>query len=120
MDASHDAYMIRLSRVELIFAELSHSGAYTALQAQQAWAPGAADDTAGREAAACKRRQLHLTIDSAEQLPAAEAVIAALYGVLDGLRNLQLQQLVDAVMIADRIGAPALVEQAASDLTYAV
>jgi hypothetical protein len=100
------------------------TGTMFALQAQQAWATGCADDTAGTAAAAAaaagKRRQLHLTVDCAEQLPAAEAVIAALYGVLDNLRNLQLQQLVNAVVIADRIGAPAVVEQAMSDLTYAV
>jgi hypothetical protein len=40
--------------------------------------------------------------------------------VLDVLRNLQPQQLVDAVVIADRIGAPAIVKQAMLDLTCAV
>lgn len=92
------------------------------LQAQQAWAPSGADDAARSEATATagRRPQLHLTIDKVEQLPAAEAVVAALYGVPNGLRDLELPQLVDAVVIADRIGAPAVVEQAALDLTFAV
>jgi hypothetical protein len=33
------------------------------------------------------RPALQLTIDSAEQLPAAEAVIASMYGVLDALNT---------------------------------
>jgi hypothetical protein len=47
------------------------------------------------------RPTLHLTIDSAEQLPAAEAVIAAIDGVEDAMQTLEQQELVDVVMIAE-------------------
>uniref|UniRef100_A0A383VJQ4 BACK domain-containing protein n=1 Tax=Tetradesmus obliquus TaxID=3088 RepID=A0A383VJQ4_TETOB len=80
---------------------------YFKTQAQQAWAATDANSSPGRDAAAAaagsSRPKLHLPIDSEEQLPAAEAVIAALYNVRDALSSLQQQQLVDAAVIADRL-----------------
>jgi hypothetical protein len=75
------------------------------LQGNKAWAPADADAdnsalphaVAGRSS----RPLLYLTIDSAEQLPAAEAVIAALYAVPDAHDSLQQHQHVCALLIAD-------------------
>jgi hypothetical protein len=56
-----------------------------------------------------------LTIDSEELLPAATAVIAAMYGVESGpnaLSSLQQQQLVHAVVIADRLQVTSVCRQA--------
>jgi hypothetical protein len=53
-----------------------------------------------------------LTIDTAEQLPAAEAVIAAMYSVPDALAGLTLHQLVHVVSIADMLQADAAMQQA--------
>jgi hypothetical protein len=56
-----------------------------------------------------------LTIDSEEQLPAATAVIAAMYGVESGpnsIGSLQQQQLVHAVVIADRLQVTPVCSQA--------
>jgi hypothetical protein len=56
-----------------------------------------------------------LTIDTEEQLPAATAVIAAMYGVESGpnaLSSLQQQQLVHAVVIADRLQVTPVCSQA--------
>jgi hypothetical protein len=56
-----------------------------------------------------------LTIDSGEQLPAATAVIAAMYGVDSGwnaMSSLQQQQLVHAVVIADRLQVTPVCRQA--------
>uniref|UniRef100_A0A383VZ76 BACK domain-containing protein n=1 Tax=Tetradesmus obliquus TaxID=3088 RepID=A0A383VZ76_TETOB len=44
-------------------------------------------------AAHAKRPVVRLTIDRAEQLPAAEAVIAAMYGVPDAISSLEQQQM---------------------------
>jgi hypothetical protein len=71
------------------------------LQVNGAWATA----DAGETNSGCKRAPLHLTIDSAEQLPAAEAVIAAMYAVPASLFSLQQQELVCALLIAIRIGA---------------
>jgi hypothetical protein len=62
---------------------------------------------------------VHLTIDSAEQLPAAEAVIAAMYGVPDAVSGLEQQQLVHAVVIADMVHAGTAVQQAVQALNDA-
>jgi hypothetical protein len=90
---------------------------------QQAWAgPSANTSSPGGDAAAAagsSRPKLYLPIDSEEQLPAAEAVIAALYDVLDALSSLQQQQLVDAVFIADKLGAPKVAQRAVDALTAA-
>uniref|UniRef100_A0A383WH79 BTB domain-containing protein n=1 Tax=Tetradesmus obliquus TaxID=3088 RepID=A0A383WH79_TETOB len=66
--------------------------------------PQAGSSSSGGQAPA-SRPTLHLTIDSAEQLPAAEAVLAAMYGVEDAIEGLEQQQLVDAVVIADMLHA---------------
>jgi hypothetical protein len=58
-----------------------------------------------------KRPTVHLTIDSAEQLPAAEAVIAAMYGVPDAISSLEQQQVVHAVVIADMVHAETAQQQ---------
>jgi hypothetical protein len=55
---------------------------------------------------------LRLTLDSTEQLPAAEAVIAALYGVPDAITFLEPAQQVTAAVLADRLGAAAVAKQA--------
>lgn len=55
------------------------------------------------------KAELLLSIDSAEQLVAAEAVIAALYGTTDCCTQLPHDQLVHAVIIADIIDLPDLV-----------
>jgi hypothetical protein len=93
------------------------------LQAQQAWAaPDANSSSPGNEAgsaAGSSHRQLHLPLDSAEQLPAGEAVIAALYDVPDALSSLQQQQLVDAVVLADKLGAPKVAQRAVDALKAA-
>jgi hypothetical protein len=57
-----------------------------------------------------------MTVDSAEHLPAAEAVIAAFYGDTGLLSSLDKQQQVDAAVIADRIGAAPVAELAAGYL----
>jgi hypothetical protein len=66
---------------------------------------------------------LYLPIDRAEQLPAAEAVIAALYDVADALGSLEQQQLVDsaisAALIADRLAAPRVAQHAVDALKAA-
>uniref|UniRef100_A0A383WH17 BACK domain-containing protein n=1 Tax=Tetradesmus obliquus TaxID=3088 RepID=A0A383WH17_TETOB len=66
-----------------------------------------------------ERFSVHLTIDSAEQLPAAEAVIAAMYRVPGAVSTLQQQQLVHAVVIADMVGVEVATEQAVKSLTTA-
>jgi hypothetical protein len=56
-----------------------------------------------------------LTIDTEEHLPAATAVVAAMYGVESGpnaLSSLQQQQLVHAVVIADRLQVTPVCRQA--------
>jgi hypothetical protein len=62
---------------------------------------------------------VHLTIDSAEQLPAAEAVIAAMYGVPDAISSLEQQQVVHAVVIADMMHAETVAKQALQALQAA-
>uniref|UniRef100_A0A383VRH4 Uncharacterized protein n=1 Tax=Tetradesmus obliquus TaxID=3088 RepID=A0A383VRH4_TETOB len=74
-------------------------------QAQRTAADTCKHGRASGSSAAAARDSVHLTINSAEQLPAAEAVIAAMYGVLDALSRLQPEQLVHAVVIADMLGA---------------
>lgn len=67
------------------------------------------EDAAAAEAAAPHRPTLELTIDSQDQLPAAEAVVAALYGAHDTLLKLDQQQQLAAALIADRVHiAPAV------------
>jgi hypothetical protein len=60
-----------------------------------------------------------LTIDTAEQLPAAKAVIAAMYSVPDALARLTLQQLVHVLRIADMLQADAAMQQAIQALAAA-
>lgn len=62
---------------------------------------------------------LTLTIASAEELTAAEAVIATFYGVQDSLANLQHEQLIQALLIADMIGAAAAAKQASQHVRKA-
>jgi hypothetical protein len=62
---------------------------------------------------------LYLTVDSAEQLPAVEAVIAAMYGVAAALSSLDQEQLVHALLIADMVHAEAAAQQAMEPLTAA-
>jgi hypothetical protein len=79
-----------------------------------AWATADVGSSAAADASmvsGCSRPLLHLTIDSAEQLPAAEAVIAALYAVPDALESLRQQQLVWALIIADKLGAEDVAKQ---------
>jgi hypothetical protein len=54
-----------------------------------------------------------------DQLPAAEAVIAALYGVPESLSSLDQVQLVHAMTIADMVHAEAVVKQAVEPLETA-
>lgn len=54
---------------------------------------------------------LNLTINSEDELPAAEAVIAGLYGVAYAFIHLRHDQLVQALIIADMIGAAEAAEQ---------
>jgi hypothetical protein len=82
-----------------------------------AWATSSA--SCSDAAAFCSRPKLRLPLDSERQLLAAEAVIAAVYAVPNALLALQQHQLVDAVMLADRIGATAVAEQAVQMLTTA-
>jgi hypothetical protein len=65
------------------------------LQTEEAWAPRPAVES---QAAACTRPKLRLIINSTQQLPAAEAVIAALYCVPNVFGSLQHAQLVAAVV----------------------
>ncbi|WIA33113.1 hypothetical protein OEZ86_006266 [Tetradesmus obliquus] len=51
------------------------------------WQPQPASSSSSNQAPP-GRHTLHLTIDSTEQLPAAEAVIAAIYSVEDAMDNL--------------------------------
>jgi hypothetical protein len=62
---------------------------------------------------------LQLTIGSADELPAAEAVIAAVYCVPDAFNSLEHAQLVNAVMLADKLGAAAAAKQAVQILKTA-
>jgi hypothetical protein len=90
------------------------------LQADSAWTPiSVPAGEAAAPLAVCSRPVLHLTIDSAEQLPAAEAVIAALYGVPDALSSLPQQQLLVAAVIAGKVGAAGVVDQCVSMLKAA-
>jgi hypothetical protein len=82
-----------------------------------AWADSSA--SCSNAAASSSRPTLRLTLDSEGQLAAAEAVIAAMYGVPNALLILQQHQLVDAVILADRIGATAVAGQAVQMLTTA-
>jgi hypothetical protein len=82
------------------------------LQASKAWLVAGPLQEKGADNAASNRQRLRLPIDSAEQLPAAEAVIAALYGVPDALSSLEQQQLVDAVVLGDMLGAAAVAAEA--------
>jgi hypothetical protein len=66
------------------------------------------DSSVSSGSAACDERPtVYLTIDKAEQLPAAEAVIAAMYGVPDAISSLEQQQVVHAVVIACMVQAEA-------------
>lgn len=58
-----------------------------------------------------EKPRITLTIDSAEHLPVAEAVIAALYGVKDCLADLQHEQLLQALVIADMIDLQEVADQ---------
>jgi hypothetical protein len=73
-----------------------------------------ADDqpSSSSAAAGAQRPTVQLTIQSAEQLPAAEAVIAAMYGVPDAIKGLEQHQAVHAVVIADMVHAGAAGQQA--------
>jgi hypothetical protein len=55
---------------------------------------------------------VQLTIDSAEQPPAAEAVISAKYGVPDAISSLEQHQAVHALVMADMVHAEAAGQQA--------
>jgi hypothetical protein len=78
--------------------------------------PDAQSASTKRRGSSSHRPTLYLTIDSAEHLPAAEALIAAMYGAPNILNSLQEQQLVQAVVIADMVHAEAAAEQAVSAL----
>lgn len=54
---------------------------------------------------------ISLRLDSAKQVPAAEAVIAALYGVQDCFVNLQHEQLLQAIVKADMIDLPEIADR---------
>uniref|UniRef100_A0A383WNT6 Uncharacterized protein n=1 Tax=Tetradesmus obliquus TaxID=3088 RepID=A0A383WNT6_TETOB len=70
-------------------------------------------------AAHAERPTVYLTIDTKEQLPAAEAVIAAMYDVPKAVSSLQQEQMVHALAIADMVGAKAAVQQALQALQAA-
>jgi hypothetical protein len=55
---------------------------------------------------------VQLTIANAEQLPAAEAVVAAMYGVPDAISSLEQHDAVHAIVIADMVHAEAAGQQA--------
>ncbi|KAF6251589.1 FAE1/Type III polyketide synthase-like protein-domain-containing protein [Scenedesmus sp. NREL 46B-D3] len=80
---------------------------------------GTAGEPTGSSSEATEHPCVHLTIDSAEQLPAAEAVIATMYGVPGATGTLEQQQLVHAVVLADMVGVEAASEQALQALTSA-
>jgi hypothetical protein len=65
------------------------------------------------------RPTLELTVDSADHLPAAEAVIAAMYGMTAPIQRLTQVQLLAAAVIADRIQVTAAVKQAVAALQAA-
>jgi hypothetical protein len=79
-------------------------------------APTDAAAAAGQHTS-CPR--LELTVDSADQLPAAEAVIAAMYGMTAPMQRLTQVQLLAAALIADRIQVTAAVKQAVAALQAA-
>jgi predicted xylose isomerase-like sugar epimerase len=66
-----------------------------------------------------QRREVHLTISSADHLPAAEAVIAAMYQVPDAISSLQQQHLVQAVVITDTLQVEYVAQQALQALSTA-
>uniref|UniRef100_A0A383VM69 BACK domain-containing protein n=1 Tax=Tetradesmus obliquus TaxID=3088 RepID=A0A383VM69_TETOB len=66
-----------------------------------------------------ERPKVYLTIESAEQQPAAVAVIAALYGKPDAISSLEQHQLVHTLVIADMIHADAAEQQALQALQAA-
>uniref|UniRef100_A0A383VEL0 BTB domain-containing protein n=1 Tax=Tetradesmus obliquus TaxID=3088 RepID=A0A383VEL0_TETOB len=70
-------------------------------------------------AASAQRPALYLTIDDAEQLPAAEAVIAEMYGVPGAISSLEQQQAVHAAIIADKVRVEAAGQQAVQALQAA-
>lgn len=61
-----------------------------------------------------------LSITSEEQLPGAEAVVAAMYGLETAVSSLQQHQLVHAAVISDMLGATEAVQQAVSCLNTAI
>lgn len=77
------------------------------------------DSRSQHDAARPSRPTVHLTIASVDELPAAEAVIASLYGVQDGFGQLQHDQLIQALIIADMIDATEAAEQVSKCLKAA-
>uniref|UniRef100_A0A383W9A1 BACK domain-containing protein n=1 Tax=Tetradesmus obliquus TaxID=3088 RepID=A0A383W9A1_TETOB len=75
--------------------------------------------SAANRATAPERPKIYLTVGSAEQLPAAEAFIAAMYGVPDAISGLEQQQVVHVVVIADMVHAEAAGQQALQALQAA-
>jgi hypothetical protein len=107
-----------LSSLPAISACTFSSGVITAVQgacwqagAEPPATPTARSDSSSSDAVA-KRPTVHLTIDSAEQLPAADAVIAAMYGMQDAISSLEQHQVVHAVVIADMVHAETAGQQA--------
>lgn len=75
-------------------------------------------------AASCKRDrnsrddrpELHLTLDSADHQVAAEAVIATLYSAREPIQDLTLEELVQAVILSDRLQLADAAQQALTAL----
>lgn len=85
---------------------------------QTAPSSSAASASSQQHGATADELMLTLTIAS-EELPAAEAVIAGMYEVNDASSNLQQNQLVQALIIADMIEATEPAEQAIKQLQAA-
>lgn len=62
------------------------------------------------------RPELHLTLNSLDQLAAAEAVIASLYAAKQPLQQLSAKQLVHAVVLAETLQLSAAAEVAMAQL----
>jgi hypothetical protein len=62
---------------------------------------------------------VRLTIDRAEQLPAAKAIIAAMYQVPDAISSLEQPQLVHALAMVEKLGVGYVMQQAMQALLNA-
>ena len=88
-------------RAQVQFAQAAHGGA------------GSSSSSSSQQ-----RPQLRVSLDAAEQLGAAEAVIACLYG-RDDVGSLPEPQLVQAVLLADRLQLQAAIDAAGEALCRA-